>query len=483
MSLDSCRLPYGRKRLLLLGATWFFIVLSGSRVLQSQRDDDSFAFVHVTIIDGTGDAPKSNQTVLISRDRIQAVGDFSEVKTSSAGRIVDGTGRFLIPGLWDAHVHTRCEGIDHLRLLVANGITSARDMGGGWEHFDQIKRWREEIRKGTRIGPRFFTAGSLLDGPDSAWSHAAIITGPDEARVTVQRLKDHGGDFVKVYDRLNRESFFAIVDEAKRQNLPVAGHVPDLITAGQASDAGLRSIEHLDGVVMESSSREEELMKRKLEGSPVGAAAQVDSFDPSKARVLAARLQRNQTRLVPTLVSLTLTRLGIARKDPQIVASDRLRYIPAPYREAWALEVGRGSAANLSKIVDGAFAIVGEFHRAGAEIVAGTDVIKPFVVPGFSLHDELSLLVRAGLSEMEAIEAATRRPARLVGLTDRGTVETGMVADLVLLDADPLINIDNTRRIAAVVTEGRLTEREALKMMLADVERTAARWAGTPCGS
>lgn len=216
----------------------------------------------------------------------------------------------------------------------------------------------------------------------------------------------------------------------------MVGHLPDVVSAGEASDAGLRSVEHFEGVFVASSSREEELMRLNLAGKPQGGErAAMDSFSVSKAKALSARFQRNGTRMVPTLSNFW-TRLGMARRDPEIVAADRLRYIPAAYKEEWA-RAGGGNAEVQAVVLDKARQLVGELHRAGVELIAGTDVVKPFFVPGFNLHDELSLFVRAGRSEMEAIEAATRRPARLVGLTDCGTIETGMLADLVLLGREP----------------------------------------------
>src|SRR5215475_236748 len=207
---------------------------------QNSQTGGSFAFVHVAVIDGTGGALKVDQTVVVSGQRITAVGSAAVVALPRGARAIEAAGRFLIPGLWDMHVHTRYEGIDHLRLLLANGITGARDMGGRWEHLDQIHEWQQQIERGERLGPRIVAAGPLLDGPGSVWSYGAIVSGPDEGRETVRRLKRQGADFVKVYDRLSRESFFAIIDEAKRQGLTFVGHVPGAVSASEASELGQR---------------------------------------------------------------------------------------------------------------------------------------------------------------------------------------------------------------------------------------------------
>jgi len=214
------------------------------------------------------------------------------------------------------------------------------------------------------------------------------------------------------------------------------------------------------------------------DGKPIDAYVQVrGDIDQHH---LADQFRRNQIRVVPTL-SLDWTALEAARRDPVIVEADRLRYIPMAYKDEWK-RAQTGSVESLQRLFDKEVELVRELHRSGVELLAGTDVVKPFFVPGPSLHDELSLLVKAGLSPMEALEAATRNPARFLGLKDVGTIEPGMVADLVLLDANPLQNIENTQRIATVVAAGRLIEKRELQIMLGDIQQTAAQWTGTPTG-
>jgi hypothetical protein len=467
----------------LLAVAALLLTIRGLTSSEGLRSDESFAFIHATVIDGTGAAAKPDQTVIIARNHIRTVEQFGRTKIPSGIRMIDATGQFLIPGLWDMHVHTRYSGIDHLRLLVANGVTSTRDMGAPWEHFDVIKRWRKEIQEGTRIGPRLFAAGPLLDGPSSVWSHSAKIASPEAGREIVQRLKKDRADFVKVYDLLSQASFYAIADEAKRQHFSFVGHVPLAVTLAEASDAGQRSIEHIDAILFACSDREKELKDELAAGVAPALVlnhAVNSSFNANKAAALFSRLQRNHTSVVPTL-SLFWTVRALATGDAATVKADSLRYVPAAYVEEWS-QRPRGSRevwdANFTKIAE----VVREVHKAGVELLAGTDVVKPFFVPGFSLHLELSLLVRAGLSEMEALEAATRKPARFMGVADVGTVEPGMVADLVLLDANPLRTIENTQKIAAVVTTGQLIEKRQLQSMLADMEHAAAAWTGTPTG-
>jgi len=292
-------------------------------------------------------------------------------------------------------------------------------------------------------------------------------------------MKSDGANFVKVYNLLSRESFFAIAEEAREQNLPVAGHVPFSIGADEASNAGQRSIEHLDAILFSSSDREEEfrhLVKDwRPQGSqpvpfPVSAGLLFDSFNVDKLRALADRLKRNHTSVVPML-AVYWNRL----ERPSI---DYLRYVPNAYAEEWNRMPLLTSRDDARLQFEQCLTVVRELHKAGVRILAGTDAALH--VPGFILHDELSLLVKAGLSQMEALQAATRNPARALDLTDQGTIEPGMRADLVLLDASPLENIDNVRKIRIVVAGGRVFERHELDAMLADIQKAASHWAGTP---
>src|SRR5215469_16019749 len=460
----------------------------GAALAQVQTDHTGFvAFVRATVIDGTGAAARPNQTVLFSGHRITAVGPSDKVVIPLGAHTIDATGRFLIPGLWDAHIHTRYEGIDHLRLLVVNGITSARNMSGPPEHLRELLAWREQIGKGERVGPRLLTAGPILDGPPSIRPTNVVINNADEARQAVRRMKADGADFVKVVDLLSRDSYVAIANEAKAQGLPFVGHVPVDISPSEASDAGQRSIEHLDAILWASSTQEEEI-RRRLQARPrtgapapypVTARLLFDSFSVAKLGALADRLKKNQTSVVPTL-SLYWGRFDQRSDHSTVAGTDRLRYIPAAYLELWKRRQPPASDEDQRLQLADCLMAVGELHRRGVTILAGTDVGVSFQLPGFSLHDELSLLVKAGLSTMEALQAATLNPARAFELMDQGTIAPGMRADLVLLDSNPLENIDNTRKIQTVVAAGRVFERKELATILSDVQRASSQWAGTP---
>lgn len=428
----------------------------------------------VTVIDMTGAAPRPGMTVIIRGGRIETVS--SEVKVPEGAQVVDARGKFLIPGLWDMHVHL-WHAERELPLFVANGVTGVRDMASPPA---QIFRLRDEVKSGRTLGPRIVACGPQVDGPGEAPEHAIPVSNAAEARQAVQRLKALGADCVKPHDRVPRDAYLALVDEAKRAGLPVMGHVPNEVEVAEASDAGQRSIEHLGGLFDACSSARAEIERLKSLPPPkdpsefprrlaARGTLALDTYSPEICGRLFERFVRNGTWQCPTLAT-TYARTFIddlsRRDDP------RLRYIPKEQRERWKPENDFFARFRTPDYVawqkrywTEALKLVGAMHRAGVPILAGTDLSLAYVYPGFSLHDELAFLVEAGLSPREALAAATVNPARFLGL-EAGTVETGKIADLVLLDADPLADIRNTRRIAGVIVNGRWLGPEDLQALL-----------------
>lgn len=446
-------------------------------------------FTHVTVLDMTGAPAQPNMAVVITGDRITELGRSESVRISRDAQVVDATGKFLIPGLWDMHVHWLHK--DYLPLFVANGVTGIRVMWGAPLHH----QWRQEIEQGTLRGPRMDIGSPIVDGPTPIWPGSIAVKDGTEGRQLAIRMKQESADFIKVYSRLPREAYFAIVDEAKKQGIPFAGHVPDAVSALEASDAGQKSIEHLTGVLVACSTREEELRKGREEAwakLPSGKASpdraglrplsrlMLDTFSPEKANALFARFVQNRTWQCPTLV---VQRNMAFIQDPAIHNDPRVKYMPPEIVSGWDpagdfrlnarteedVELAREVYRKLKELI-------GPMRRAGVEFLAGTDVLNPYCFPGFSLHDELALLVEAGLSPMEALQAATRNPARYLGKDkDLGTVEKVKLADLVLLDASPLEDINNSRKIEAVVFGGKLLPKAELQKMLADLEAGAKK--------
>ena len=301
----------------------------------------------------------------------------------------------------------------------------------------------------------------------------------------MRRVKSEGGDLVKVYNLLSPVTFEAIANEAKAHHLPIAGHGPIALSPIDASDAGLRFIEHLDAIAWASSDREEEVRARLQDWrsgprtSPIIGAALAESFSAAKLALVAERLKANQTSVVPTL-SPSWNRFERRGERSLVRSAERVQYVPRAYATAWGQAQSPYTAEDDRQQLQLSLRIVRELHQAGINILAGTDVGTPFQIPGPSLHDELGLLVEAGLSPGAALLTATRNPARAMGLTDPGTIDPGMRADLVLLDANPLDDVDNVRKIRAVVAGGRVFERAELDAMLEDIRLAASKWAGTP---
>ena len=476
MRIAPCKRHFITVCLVFAAIAWL-----GRGALAQNHDTFSLALTHVTVIDGTGAAPRPNQTVLLSADRIVTVGPSTKVRIPNGTRTIDGGRRFLIPGLWDAHVHTRYAGIDHLRLFIATGITSVRNMSAPWEHLAEVREWRRDIEAGRRIGPRLLTAGPVFDGPGTVRQTNLTINNAEEARDAVRRARRAGADFIKVYNLLSPESFTAIAAEANAQGLPFVGHVPLVIDTSAAVAAGQHTLEHIEVVALGASDRETELRKKAagwrpspaVRAGPFDVREIVDSFSPEKLRSLAALLGRMGAALVPTLVSAR------NRFDPPIPPAGA-QYVPAAYLDVWKQAPPSGSTAADRLLYEHVEKLLRGLDAEGVTILAGTDGGTPFQVSGFSLHEELSLLVKAGLSEMKALQAATRDPARVFHLPAQGTIEPGKRADLVLLDANPLENIANTRKIRLVVAAGRVFDRSDLDAMLADIQKNAREWTGTP---
>lgn len=434
------------------------------------------AITHVTVIDATGKEAQADTTVIIIGERITALGKASEVAVPKDARIVDGKGKFLIPGLWDMHAHWREKA--YLPLFTVNGVTGIRIMWGFPEHLT----WRKEDTDGSLLGPRFVVAGNILDGPNARLAGSTLVATEKEGRKAVRTTKRDGYDCVKVYSVLPAEAYSGIAAEAKELGIPFVGHVPAAVGAARASDMGQKSIEHLWDVPLACSSREEEERKAYLDDiakSPPRehlliylrhAAKSMDSYDEKKAEALFALFVKNGTWHVPTL-TVYAAFLG----DKQVTDDPRLKYMPPELRQRWAQDMKDcPDFAEPGWFLRKHKALVSSMHKAGVKLLAGTDAESTYSFPGFSLHDEMALLVEAGLSPMEALQTATRNSAEFLGREkDLGTVETGKLADLVLLDADPLKDIKNTEKIAAVVTGGKLLTRQALDKMLAEVQALA----------
>ena len=413
-------------------------------------------FEHATVIDATGAPPRQDVSVALAAGRIVSIA--KDVKPAPGTRLIDATGKFLIPGLWDMHVHLDPQG-NALRALAASGVTGIREMYSGIP-IATLAAWRARPDN-----PRIVAAG-FLDGPlmlnaGPAPPDAYAVGTAEQARLAIALLAAAGADFLKVYNSLPRDAYFAIAQESKRLGIPFAGHVPEAVSPAEASEAGQRSQEHLINILLACSTREQELRRERiaLMNSQVISGEEqelqlgfpdpqglFDTYDDTKAATLFKTFVKNATWHTPTLALL------------QSFLADKNRARGMAYMKVLTPEQFDAWIERIGVLLERYKKLVGDMHRAGVEFLAGTDSgPNTPASPGTSLHDELELFVESGFTPMEALQTATRNPARYLGkLQEMGTLEPGKVADMVLLDANPLDDIRNTRKISLVVLRGRV---------------------------
>jgi len=432
------------------------------------------AITNVTVIDAVNGV-RENQTVVFDGDEITAIqGTDAELNVAES---IDGAGKYLIPGLWDFHVHLTYD--DNFTeampgLFLSWGITSVRDTGG---LMHEVLPVVEKMRAPNAIAPRVFFAGPLLDGnfvvydgdgrPEIGIQNAT----PDQARENIAMLKEQGVDFIKIYEMVSPETFAAMVETANELELPIDSHVPLSLRASTAGPF-VDSIEHLRNIEMDCASDSpalhEERMERLKNPDNISGADLRSSLHslqrlPAIANYDQERCDRTLRALESTTQVPTLRLLSMNLAPPWQRADwdEALSRLPEAAAAPWQATTEERRAAP-PRDVDTTYAEWGLFlteraHAAGVPIGAGTDTPIGFAIPGYSLHSELEFLVRAGLSPLEALEAATVRPAEYFSLLDAmGTIDVGKRADMVLLDSNPLDDIGNTKKIAAVVTKGKL---------------------------
>jgi imidazolonepropionase-like amidohydrolase len=463
------------KRLFL----WMPVFAALAAIAGAQSSPSTLIIDNVSVIDATGAPAQPHRTVIVRDGKIEEIRNSAgDTRKKFPGVHVDGTGKFLIPGLWDMHVHMvfgdwfpRGKEVT-LPLFIANGITGVRDMGS---ELAVLQQWRKEISAGTLVGPRMWISGPMLDGPQPRFPSSIAIRTPEDGRRAVDDLKKRGADFIKMQSLIPREAVFAIADEARKQGITFVGHVPDAVRASEASNAGQKSFEHLIGIFEGSSPLEDEFLTGAK--SPGKFLA---SYDPGRAAKLFSLLARNQTWQCPTLV---WERGGNLIDETDFAHDPRAKYAPAYWKDVtWKRfteqivhEFNTDDLATRKRFVEKELEVVNAMHRAGIPFLAGTDTPPGvYIFPGFSLHEELQRFVAAGFTPMEALQTATINPAKFLGMQDRlGTIEAGKLADLILLNANPLDDIRNTQKIEAVVANGRYFSRADLDRMLAGVEAAA----------
>jgi imidazolonepropionase-like amidohydrolase len=410
---------------------------------------DRIALVGATVVDGSGGTPMADMVVVVHGSRTALV--------------VDVHDRWIIPGLIDAHAHTQRWA---LARYVAFGVTTVRDLHSNQ---DSILSLREQVALGNVFGPTIFTAGAMIDGVPATYGDATAVRDDDQARRAVDARVVAGVEYLKVYTRITPDLLKAILDEAGNFRTTVAAHL-GLTDAVTAATMGVRSIEHMTGVPEATLAKPEPLYAAHRQSFFAGWTAFEKSWaglDSAALARTAARLAETRVVMVPTLgLHETYSRLD----DPAVLASPDLKMVPDSELSRWNVPdmIARAgwkgedfAAFRASRANQDLF--LREFKAAGGTIAAGTDASNQMMVPGASEHDEMALLVAAGLTPTDAILAATKNGAQLLGADSLGRVAPGKVADLVILAADPLADIANTRKIDRVMLRGLLFNADSIR--------------------
>jgi hypothetical protein len=414
----------------------------------------------VSIVDAEANAIHQHRNVEFAGDKIIKI---TSGKPNPKARKIDGKGKFLIPGLWDMHVHWYDK--PTLGLFTANGVTGIREMFGTRE----LLSWRDAIEAGKMAGPRMVVGSPIIDGPKPIWGGSIAVGTENEDRATLRRVKAAGYDFAKVYSFLPPPAYFGIMDEARKLGYPVDGHIPDRVSVAQAVEAGQRCAEHLYEFPISTARRETQFRKTIENFVPKGNNAIMDALFEMEDAIDASRDPEKEAALFGKVkdapmyqcVTLVVHHALANFFDP---AFRNHPYKPYMFKSALNGFWVPPKVTNLKpflaverKALQIKMDLARRMHAAGVPIVAGTDVLNPYTFPGFSLHDELGFLVKIGMTPAEALCAATITPARMLKKeATMGTIKVGAAADLVLLDANPLDDIHNTKRISTVIQRGRV---------------------------
>ena len=476
-----------RKGFLVIVLLCFLFSCSGKKELF----EDAICISKVNVIDAESGLQK-NMTVIVKDDRILKMVKSDSIQLSEENEILDASGKYLIPGLWDAHVHFAY--MEELApsmfdLFLGYGITSVRDTGG---KIDFVKMWKDKASANPNDTPRVMIAGPLLDGMPNVYDGSTPQRPPlsvglatvESAAEKVNELDSLGVDLLKAYEMLTPEQFVVIAKMAKEKGLKVTGHVPLSMGVISASNAGMSSMEHMRNLELACASNADELLQERLqllkaEKDSAGGILRskihelqrkiaVKNYDDNKANEVLAVLAKNKTWQIPTLaLSTFLTNRHFERQSWQ----ESITYMPDAIEEQWQ----KGAAALKETPVtpfrveysEWSLNMVKKIHESKIDIMAGTDCPIALLTPGESLHEELAVLVQAGLTPLEAIKTATINPSKYFNLQDElGLVQEGMWADLVLLDANPIENIANTKSIRAVVKNGKYLDKNELQKIL-----------------
>ncbi|MES2149232.1 MAG: amidohydrolase family protein [Pseudomonadota bacterium] len=472
------------KKLMVLTLSWFTLACATAAPIPVD-----LILRGATIIDVASGSGATGKAVVIKGDRIVAVVDDKALDRYRARRTVQLPGKFIIPGLWDSHVHfgggePLIEENQHLlALYLANGITSVRDCAG--DLTDTVLRWRAQIAAGTLEGPTIFASGAKFEGYKPLWKGTREVRTPQEVTAALDQLQAQKVDFIKITENtLTPDIYLEILRQARARGMRSSGHVPAQLTLAAMFDAGLGTVEHLTYLLRTSTAREAELTALVAAGTISSRDAlrlSLQSYDEAVARRSFRRMAAAGTAVVPTLSVQRLT----AYLDQQDHSGDAyLQYIGKGLRQTYDWRVQRAAQDDTDAvelrhaIVEKAAALLPILAQEGVSIIAGTDAgfLNSYDYPGLALHEELALYVQYGLSPQQALQSAVVNGPRFLGKLDRyGSVAPGKVADVLVLDADPLRDIGATRKIRMVLSRGTVYDRARLDRMLAETRDWVAR--------
>jgi imidazolonepropionase-like amidohydrolase len=434
----------------------------------------SIAFEHVTVVPMDSERLLADHTVVVRDARIVAMGPSSEVATPDGATVINGRGRYLMPGLVDMHTHLAIE--EELDLYIAYGVTTVRNMWGAKVHLD----WRDRINHRGKIGPRIITAGPIVDGDPPVHDGSLVVRTAEDADRAVALHKEAGYDFVKVYTRLSLHAYQRLVVAAKAAGLPVAGHVPREVGLSGVIDAQQGSIEHLTGF-LDALQADSSPVRGKFDRA--SAEKKMSFIDEAKLPALAQKIRERGVYSCPTRTVLNEIAPSEARER---LRRPHMKFVQPLYRAMW--EPGKDppseELANQERSNALHDRIIRALRDAGAPLLLGTDTGNPLVIPGASVHEELELLVKAGLTPYEALLAATRAPAEFLKIPgELGTVAVGQRADLLLVRENPLTDVAHAAHIQGVMARGRWFEGLELANLVSKVEASVQQmpaWSALP---
>ena len=448
----------------------FLVLLLFSNITAQSHSDQKTVLKNINVINTEKGTLEPNRTIIIENDKIYEVGPADSVDIKDSWKIIDGTGKYIIPGLWDSHVHLSYLGRDILPVLVAYGVTGVRDLGS---ILPEVSAWEQQINQGKLLGPKIkatgynIESGEWLDAANEIINSSDLlkrfkifeaaprlrVDNPEDARKAVDSLIALGSDIIK-FRNLKKENFLALAESAEKKNIPLVGHAPKGISLAQAAEAGLASVEHSETILnsfsdLDSLQRVEQYQKIKDAGL---------MFSPTLIADYSSKLSTGEQMYEAIIDS-------VGQKDP------RNKYITAPLRNMWNLAYETRSldgSMDWKPFFEKSENLLKEAYRSGVEFLVGTDLGVILVYPGSSLHEEMILMQdKLEMEPADVLQAATLNPAKFFNVEDSlGTVEAGKYADLVILAQNPLQDIKNIKNIEGVFVNGKYLDRRNLDKIL-----------------